>query len=80
MRCIAARLASGTKSSRFSAACAYAAVGQIDRALEQVSRAIEHEYEHAEKMETDPDLDAVRKDKRFAELLKRLESQKPDPG
>lgn len=45
-----------------SAACAYAAVGEIDRALEQVARAIEHEYEHAEKMETDNDLAPLQKD------------------
>ena len=52
-----------------SAACAYAATGQVDRALEQVSRAIEHNYEHSEKMETDADLASLRKDPRFAQLF-----------
>jgi tetratricopeptide (TPR) repeat protein len=52
-----------------SAACAYAASGQIDRAIEQVSHAIDHEYEHTEKMETDPDLAPLREDPRFANLF-----------
>lgn len=61
-----------------SAACAYAAVGQIDRALEQVSRAIEHEYEHAEKMETDPDLAPLQRDPRFAALFRDWRTRRAD--
>jgi len=61
-----------------SAACAYAAVGQIDRALEQVSRAIEHEYEHAEKMETDPDLATLSRDPRFAALFVEWRTRRAD--
>jgi hypothetical protein len=52
-----------------SAACAYAAVGQIDRALDQVAKAIEHEYEHSEKMETDVDLAVLQRDPRFGQLF-----------
>jgi tetratricopeptide (TPR) repeat protein len=61
-----------------SAACAYAAVGQIDRALEQVSRAIEHEYEHAEKMETDYDLAPLQKDPRFGQLFVEWRKRRAD--
>jgi tetratricopeptide (TPR) repeat protein len=61
-----------------SAACAYAAVGQIDRALQQVARAIEHEYEHAEKMETDPDLATLQKDPRFAQLFVEWRTRRAD--
>ncbi|HEU4729964.1 MAG TPA: hypothetical protein VFT22_18835 [Kofleriaceae bacterium] len=61
-----------------SAACAYASVGQIDRALEQVSRAIEHEYEHAEKMETDPDLAALQADPRFSALFVEWRARRAD--
>jgi len=61
-----------------SAACAYAAVGQIDRALEQVARAIEHEYEHAEKMETDPDLAVLQKDPRFSALFVEWRTRRAD--
>jgi tetratricopeptide (TPR) repeat protein len=61
-----------------SAACAYAAVGQIDRALEQVSRAIEHEYEHTEKMETDHDLAPLQNDPRFSALFVEWRTRRAD--
>ena len=61
-----------------SAACAYAAVGEIDRALEQVARAIEHEYEHAEKMETDNDLAPLQQDPRFAALFRDWRTRRAD--
>jgi hypothetical protein len=61
-----------------SAACAYAAVGEIDRALEQVGRAIEHEYEHAEKMETDPDLATLQRDPRFSQLFIEWRTRRAD--
>jgi tetratricopeptide (TPR) repeat protein len=61
-----------------SAACAYAAIGQIDRALEQVSRAIEHEYEHTEKMETDADLAPLHGDPRFPALFNEWRTRRAD--
>lgn len=61
-----------------SAACAYAAVNAVDRALEQVSRAIEHEYEHAEKMETDADLAPLQRDPRFAALFRDWRTRRAD--
>jgi tetratricopeptide (TPR) repeat protein len=61
-----------------SAACAYAAIGAIDRALEQVSRAIEYEYEHAEKMETDSDLAPLQRDPRFAALFRDWRTRRAD--
>ncbi|MBA2543607.1 MAG: hypothetical protein H0V17_28455, partial [Deltaproteobacteria bacterium] len=61
-----------------SAACAYAATGQIDRALEQVSRAIEHGYEHTEKMETDNDLSPLQSDPRFGALFVEWRGRRAD--
>ncbi len=61
-----------------SAACAYAAVGQIDRALEQVERAIEHDYEHTEKMETDADLAPLHSDPRFPALFTEWRERRAD--
>jgi tetratricopeptide (TPR) repeat protein len=61
-----------------SAACAYAAIGEIDRALDQVGRAIEHEYEHTEKMETDPDLSPLHGDPRFAGLFNEWRTRRAD--
>jgi tetratricopeptide (TPR) repeat protein len=42
-----------------AAACAYAAVHDYTRALEQVKLAIEHDYDHVAKIETDADLGAL---------------------
>jgi hypothetical protein len=39
-----------------SAACAYAAVGNLPGAFEQVKLAVEHDYEHVDKLEVDVDL------------------------
>ena len=61
-----------------SAACAYAAVGQIDRAIEQVALAIEHGYDHAEKMETDADLVALHADPRFSALFREWRAKRAD--
>lgn len=61
-----------------SAACAYAATGQIDRAIEQVKLAIEHEYEHGEKMETDADLAALHADPRFGQLFVDWRTRRAD--
>jgi tetratricopeptide (TPR) repeat protein len=61
-----------------SAACAYAAIGQIDRALEHVARAIEHDYEHTEKMETDADLAPLQADPRFAALFVEWRTKRAD--
>jgi tetratricopeptide (TPR) repeat protein len=61
-----------------SAACAFAAVGQIDRALAQVALAIEHGYEHAEKMETDVDLAPLQNDPRFTALFVDWRAKRAD--
>jgi hypothetical protein len=61
-----------------SAACAYAAVGEIDRAIEQVAFAIEHEYEHTEKMETDADLQPLQADPRFGQLFTEWREKRAD--
>jgi tetratricopeptide (TPR) repeat protein len=39
-----------------SSACAYAAVGNLAKAFEQVKLAVEHDYEHLDKLEVDVDL------------------------
>ena len=61
-----------------SAACAYTAVGQVDRALAQVAQAIEHDYEHAEKMETDIDLAPLQSDPRFTQLFVDWRTRRAD--
>jgi tetratricopeptide (TPR) repeat protein len=61
-----------------SAACAYAAAGEIDRALAQVAAAIDHGYEHTEKMETDADLSPLQSDPRFHALFVEWRTRRAD--
>ena len=61
-----------------SAACAYAAAGDISRALEQVQQAIDHDYEHSEKMETDQDLSPLHRDPRFSALFVEWRTRRAD--
>jgi len=61
-----------------SAACAYASVGAVERAIQQVALAIEHEYEHAEKMETDVDLASLHGDARFTALFTEWRERRAD--
>jgi serine/threonine protein kinase/tetratricopeptide (TPR) repeat protein len=52
----------------------------LDRAFEVLTKLVDVGWQDRAALQSDPDLDAVRKDKRFAELLKRLEGMKPEPG
>ncbi len=61
-----------------SAACAYAAVGDVDRAIGQVKLAIEHGYEHGERMETDTDLSSLQSDSRFGQLFNEWRTRRAD--
>jgi hypothetical protein len=61
-----------------SAACAYAAAGQLDRALAQVKQAIEHGYDHIEKMEVDRDLGPLLAQPEFKALFSDWRSQRAD--
>lgn len=61
-----------------SAACAYAAVGDLPRAMTAVRDAISHDYEHIEKMETDPDLSPLHGDPSFAAIFAEWRHQRAD--
>lgn len=53
-----------------SAACAYAAIGDYAKALDQVRLAIEHEYDHVEKVEVDDDLGPLREWPEFKAMFR----------
>lgn len=61
-----------------SAACAYAATGALDRALVAVREAIRHDYQHIEKMETDPDLGPLHPLPEFSALFAEWRHQRAD--
>ena len=54
----------------FNAGCFAARAGLADEAIEHLERAVEINERIKELMSTDEDLDSIREDKRFAELMK----------
>jgi tetratricopeptide (TPR) repeat protein len=61
-----------------SAACAYSAIGDLDRALTAVRDAVAHDYEHIEKMETDPDLSPLHGNPDFTAIFAEWRHQRAD--
>ena len=61
-----------------SAACAYAAAGKLDQALAQVKQAIDHGYDHIEKMEVDRDLGPLLAQPEFKALFSDWRNQRAD--
>ncbi len=51
------------------AACAYAAVGELDKAMYQVERAVARDYDHLDQVEVDADLGELLQWPRFKELF-----------
>jgi hypothetical protein len=53
-----------------SAACAYASVGDYKKALEQVKLAVQHDYDHVDKIEVDGDLGQLLESPEFKALFR----------
>lgn len=60
----------------YNLACTYARWGRIDPALEHLKRAVEHGFDDATHMEKDPDLDPLRQDPRFREIMAGLQARR----
>jgi beta-lactamase regulating signal transducer with metallopeptidase domain len=59
-----------TASALYNAACSYAVAGRKDRALAVLERSIHAGYGDPDKLESDSDLDAIRDQSRFDELVR----------
>ena len=55
----------------YNLACSYALLGMTDRAFEALERALRLGYGHIHHLRRDPDLKSLRRDPRFARLLRR---------
>jgi tetratricopeptide (TPR) repeat protein len=66
----AQRVASENPYIYHSAACAYAAVGDYNKAFEQIKLAVAHDYDHLAKVEVDPDLGPILEWPSFIELFR----------
>lgn len=64
-----------------SAACAYAAVGDFEKALAQVERAVAHDYDHLDRVEVDTDLGELLQWPQFQALFeaRRVRRAKSEP-
>lgn len=56
----------------YNLACSYAVLGMTDPAFAALQRAVELGYHHLDHMARDPDLKALRRDPRFARLVRRV--------
>ena len=56
----------------YNLACSYALLGMIERAFEALERALRLGYRHMHHLRRDPDLKSLRRDPRFARLLRRF--------
>lgn len=56
----------------YNAACVYAIRGEKDAAFEWIDKSIEAGFSRAGHLETDTDMDNLRKDPRFAKVLERM--------
>ena len=58
--------------THYNLACMYAKSAEPDRAIESLTRAIRIGFNHKEWIEHDADLESLRDDPRFKELLSKL--------
>jgi len=56
----------------YNLACVYSLAGQSDEAIDCLATCIEHGFSYRDWVEHDSNLDAIRDDPRFTELMKRL--------
>ena len=56
----------------YNLACSYAVLGMIEPAFAALQRALELGYRHLDHVRRDPDLKSLRRDPRFARLLRRF--------
>jgi tetratricopeptide (TPR) repeat protein len=56
----------------YNLACSYALLDQLDPAFEALGKALQLGYTNFEHLQSDPDLDNLRKDNRFQGILKTI--------
>jgi len=68
----AAQLANVDAPTLYRLGCLQALSGQIDQAVRSLDRALDRGFSDRAALESDPELEAIRKDDRFAYLLRRM--------
>ncbi len=63
------------KWGAYNLACAYGRTGNVERALEWLTRAVDAGWSDAHHLSWDPDMESLRADARFAPLLERAKAE-----
>jgi len=58
----------------YNLACSFAVLGMVEPAFAALQRAVDLGYHHVEHLRRDPDLQALRRDPRFARLIRAIPS------
>lgn len=58
---------------RYDLACSYALLGRKDEAIAELNRAVDLGFDDSDHLRQDSDLDGLRLDPRFAEILARID-------
>jgi hypothetical protein len=61
---------------RYNLACSYALLGLKDLAFDSLQRALELGYRRLDHIKRDPDLETLRRDVRFARLLRKFQASR----
>jgi len=59
----------------YNLACSYSLLGEVEPAFQALEKAIQLGYQNFEHLQSDSDLDNLRKDRRFTVILKNLSPQ-----
>lgn len=65
-------LGADTPNDQYNVACGYAVMGSTDKALDALERAVGAGFNNKQLLASDPDLESLRKTKRFEALLEKL--------
>ena len=58
----------------YNLACSYSLLNEIDKALDTIQRAIKLGYDDLRHLEIDPDLENLRRDNRFQQIIRQITS------
>jgi len=72
-------LAPDNATAHYNLACSWALCGELESALDALEVAVERGYDDAQHLLADDDLQALRAEPRFLELLRKLDSTRGAP-
>ncbi len=62
----------------YNTACASAVQGETQTALDKLDKAYEYGFRDANQLQTDPDMDSLREEERFKEMVKKMQGGEAD--